>query len=109
MSSRIGAMTRLLGFARRYRLLLSSTLIMGVLGFAVTFVFPCLIGTIVDKVISPQHLDATERWKSLTFLIIVGAITALLSSIAVYGRGHLSVKLGNRIIADLRRDTFDHL
>ena len=113
MSVKIHSATRLLNYARRYKTLLILTLTMGVMGFAVTFVFPWLIGSVIDKVIAPaaagDPVDAAARARWLLILLIIGAVTAMLSSIAVYGRGHLSVKLGNRIIADLRQDLFDHL
>ncbi|HEX8916440.1 MAG TPA: ABC transporter ATP-binding protein [Humisphaera sp.] len=109
MAIRTHAATRLLSYARRYRTLLAATVAMGVLGFAVIFVFPWLIGTTIDRVIIPQHETQAERARWLLILLIVGTVTALVSSIAVYGRGHLSVKLGNRIITDLRQDLFEHL
>ena len=115
MSSKIHSATRLLGYARRYKTLLILTLTMGVLGFAVTFVFPWLIGSMIDWVIAPRPgpdgalPPPADRARWLILLLIVGAVTAVASSVAVYGRGHLSVKLGNRIITDLRQDLFDHL
>ncbi|HSI32903.1 MAG: ABC transporter ATP-binding protein [Phycisphaerae bacterium] len=110
MSPTYQSVTRLLNYARRYRLLLGLTLLMGVLGFAVTFVFPWLIGSLIDKVIAqPAGADSAGRTRWLYILLGIGGVTALVSSVAVYGRGHLSVKLGNRIIADLRQDLFDHL
>jgi ABC-type multidrug transport system fused ATPase/permease subunit len=109
MPSKVSALTRLLGYAKRYRALLAATITMGVLGFAVTFVFPWLIGTAIDKVMAAGHRTAGERTGELVWLLLIGAATAVCSSVAVYGRGHLSVKLGTRIIADLRQDLFDHL
>src|SRR4051812_8286126 len=111
MSLKLHPATKLLGYARRYKALLISTLIMGVLGFAVTFIFPWLIGSAIDRVISPPSAlrDHSDRSRQLLILLGIGTVSALVSSVAVYGRGHLSVKLGNRIIADLRQDLFDHL
>jgi ABC-type multidrug transport system fused ATPase/permease subunit len=109
MPSKLVSATRLLGYARRYRTLLAATLTMGVLGFAISFLFPWLIGTAIDKVIAPQHIPEADRARTLLTLLMVGGVTALVTAVAVYGRGHLSVKLGNRIIADLRQDLFDHL
>jgi subfamily B ATP-binding cassette protein MsbA len=103
---------RLVVYARRYKLLLLSTLAMGMVGFAIIFLFPWLIGTVIDEVIgsaSSNGGDSAERAHWLVLLLIVGGITVPVSSVASYGRGHLSVKLGNRIIADLRQDLFDHL
>ncbi len=105
------SITRLAQYVKRYKVLFASTLAMGVLGFAVVFLFPWLIGTAIDKVISPHNGDPSNagRVHWLMILMVIGAITVPISSLAVYGRGHLSVKLGNRIITDLRQDLFDHL
>src|SRR4051794_13399728 len=109
MASKLRSATRLLGYARRYRTLLAATLTMGVMSFAISFLFPWLIGSAIDKVIAPAHLPEAERARTLLTLLIIGAVTALVTAFAVYGRGHLSVKLGNRVIADVRQDLFDHL
>ena len=102
---------RLLGYARNYKLLLFSTLAMGMVGFGIIFLFPWLIGTAIDKVIglTAQNSAVEQRAHWLVVLLIIGGIAVPVSSVAMYGRGHLSVKLGNRIIADLRQDLFDHL
>ncbi len=100
----------MLTYARRYWALLTVTVVMGVLSSIVAFVLPWVIGSTIDHVISahpPTDTSGRARW--LIFLLIIGTITALVSSAAVYWRGHLGVKLGNRIIADLREDLFDHL
>src|SRR5689334_13479445 len=99
----------LFGYAKRYRTLLAITLVMGVLGFAVTFVFPWLIGNAIDRVIAPRGGEQGARHHWLMILLAVGVGVVLVSMVAAYGRGHFTVKLGNRIIADLRQDLFDHL
>ena len=109
MSPRLQAASRLFGYARRYRALLAATIAMGVLGFAVIFVFPWLIGTMVDRVINARDITPAQRADWLIYLLMIGVATAFVSSVAVYGRGDLSVKLGNRVIADLRQDLFEHL
>ena len=107
---RLKPASKLLGYARRYHTLLAMTVVMGLLSFAVTFIFPWLIGTAIDRIIAPPAGTAEhQRIHWLIILLIIGAVTAAVSSVAVYGRGHLSVKLGNRIITDLRQDLFDHL
>ena len=77
-----------------------------------TFVIPWLIGSVIDRVIAPPHgqfpsVADREHW--LKVLCIIGVATAVLSGFVTYVRGHWTVKLGNRLIADLRRDLFDHL
>jgi subfamily B ATP-binding cassette protein MsbA len=108
---------RLLTQALRYKWLLTLTLGAGMLNVGLTFVFPWLIGSAVDGVTAPDW----ERWgaagpptieqrsRHLWTLVAVGAGTALAFGVIGYLRGHYSVKLGNRLITDLRRDLFDHL
>jgi ABC-type multidrug transport system fused ATPase/permease subunit len=89
----------------------------GILGTALVFVFPWLIGSAIDLVIAPDWVrrglaspptDA-ERMRTLWKLVGIGAATAVSFGVGFYNRGHYTVKLGNRIITDLRRDLFDHL
>jgi ABC-type multidrug transport system fused ATPase/permease subunit len=108
---------RLLKQALRYKWLLGLTLVAGMLNVGLTFVFPWLIGSAIDGVTAPDW----ERWGDpapptfeershyLWELVAVGAFTALMFGVIGYARGHYTVKLGNRIIADLRRELFDHL
>lgn len=115
IARRFGRLERLFSYAKRYKALLVATIGMGLMGFAVTFVFPWMIGSAMDRVISPRPgpggvlppVAQREHW--LLLLTIIGTITALCSAVAVYGRGHMTAKLGNRIIADLRQELFDHL
>jgi subfamily B ATP-binding cassette protein MsbA len=115
---------RLLGQARRYKLLLGLTLGAGLLNLGLTFVIPWLIGSAIDRVIARDYLregvappmtaaevaaDFQLRIDRLFVIVAIGVGTALLFGIITYVRGHYTVKLGNRIIADLRRDLFEHL
>jgi subfamily B ATP-binding cassette protein MsbA len=108
---------RLLTQALRYKWLLALTVGAGMLNVALTFVFPWLIGSAIDGVTAPDW----ERWgaagpptfeqrsRHLWTVVAIGAGTALAFGIVGYLRGHYTVKLGNRLITDLRRDLFDHL
>jgi subfamily B ATP-binding cassette protein MsbA len=108
---------RLLGYAARYKGLLALTIAMGVVGLALQFVIPWLIGSAIDQVIAPDWVRAgkaappsdAERLRKLWLLVGVGAATAVSFAVVFYIRGHYTVKLGNRLITDLRRDLFDHL
>jgi subfamily B ATP-binding cassette protein MsbA len=110
MAPQLEHLKSLFAYALRYRALLAVTLAMGVLGFAVTFVFPWLIGSAIDRVIAPSN-DWSDRgrYQWLLVLMAIGAGVVITSVIAGYGRGHFTVKLGNRVVADLRQDLFDHL
>jgi subfamily B ATP-binding cassette protein MsbA len=103
---------RLLRQALGYKRLLTLALLAGLVSLALSFVIPWLIGSVIDRVIAPPHgqmppIGEREHW--LKVLVAIGAVTALLCGFVTYARGHWTVKLGNRLIADLRRDLFDHL
>ena len=109
---REGYLHRLLRHALAYKGLLSLSIVAGLIGLSLTFVFPWLIGSAIDKVIVPAQSGAgsvadREHW--LLVLVAIGLGTALLTAFITYARGHWTVMLGNRIIADLRRDLFEHL
>ena len=114
MQSSWRSAARLLACGRQYKTLFVSTLAMGILGFSIIFLFPWLIGTAIDKVIGPTPHNgilptAQERMHWLILLLAIGGLTVPVSCVALYGRGHFSVKLGNRVISDLRQNLFDHL
>ncbi|HYO08140.1 MAG TPA: ABC transporter ATP-binding protein [Tepidisphaeraceae bacterium] len=108
---------RLLARALQYKWLLAISVCAGAVNLGLTFVFPWLIGAAIDKVIAPDWVRRgmpspptyEERMSWLWMLIAMGAGTAVMFGVITYTRGHYTVKLGNRIIADLRRDLFDHL
>src|SRR4051812_48756011 len=104
---------RLIGYAFAYKGLLALGLLAGLFHLSLTFVYPWLIGSAIDRVIIPGAVGrggdmlAREQW--LWALIAIGVVTAVLTAFSGYARGHWTVKLGNRLIVDLRRDLFDHL
>ena len=97
---------RLLRHALAYRSLFAIVVIAGILNVALTFVFPWLIGTAIDRVTAPDWLrwgaTSTQTFEQrihwLWLLIGIGAGTALMSGVVTYLRGHFTVKLGNRVI-----------
>jgi ABC-type multidrug transport system fused ATPase/permease subunit len=106
---------RLLGQAVAYKGLLALTIITGLVNLSLTFIIPWIIGSAIDRVIVPGaegHANPPpreERLQWLMTLVAIGAATAIAFAVITYCRGHYTVKLGNRIIADVRRDLFDHL
>ena len=108
---------RLMKKALRYRTMLLITVGAGVLNLGLTFVFPWLIGSAIDYVIAPDWVrsglsgppDFSQRVHWLVTLTVIGVVTALLFGLVTYLRGHYTVKLGTRVIADLRQELFDHL
>ena len=108
---------RLVGRALHYRGLLTLTVLTGIAGIGLNFVFPWLIGSAIDWVIAPDWVAAgnqrpptyQERTSRLWTLTAIGIGTSLSFALVFYVRGHYTVKLGNRIITDLRRELLDHL
>ncbi len=104
---------RVLSHAANYRTLLILAIVASLINLVLIFVFPWIIGSLIDHVIAPAALsgptDAAQRLHKLWVITFIGAGTAIGFSFITFIRGHCTVKLGNRLIADLRRDLFDHL
>jgi ABC-type multidrug transport system fused ATPase/permease subunit len=106
---------RFLAYALDYKALLAVAIFMGVLKFAMNYTFPWLIGSAVDTIAPklvegappPPPIDQRMSW--LWTLIGLGVVFSVFHSIGTFGRGYYAAKLGNRIIADIRQDLFDHL
>ncbi len=107
-------LVRILRYAWSNKPLLLATILMGAVGFGATFIFPALIGSLIDNVIQPRYVDGhlptmAQRLHHLWVLTGIGVATAVLFGIAGYGRGHFNMKLGYRIALMIRGDLFDHL
>jgi len=107
---------RLLGQALRYRWLLLFAVVANLFNLGLTFVIPWLIGTIIDQVVAPDAArfggslpSFEQRMHWLTMLMMVGVATAFAIGTFGYLRGHYTLKLGNRIVVDLRKELFEHL
>lgn len=102
-------------YLQRHSWLALATFACALLGSLVTFVYPWLIGALIDHVISPGRdvsandagMDQRRRW--LLILGAIGVFAPVLHAIAGYGRGHFNMMIGNRIVMDIRRDLFSHL
>ncbi len=103
---------RLAGYVLAEKKLLALTVVTGILGFAMTFIFPWVVGSLIDDVIAPppeRQITAAMQMQRLALLTSISAATALLYAVAGYGRGHFNMKLGNRVVTAIRRDLFEHL
>ena len=112
-NSRRRYLRRLAKYVFANKPLLAIVVIMGSLGAVLPFAYPYIIGHLIDDVIVPQPvhgvaLTSAGRTHSLIVLITMAAATAVLFGITSYGR-HFMVKLGNRVVVQIRRDLFDHL
>jgi ABC-type multidrug transport system fused ATPase/permease subunit len=100
---------RLLRYSMAYKPLVAMTILMGIAGFLLAFVYPWLIGSAIDTVIAPRNpLPFEQRKHWLLCLAAMGAAAAGAHSIVAYTRGTCTVKLGHRIAHSLRRELFDH-
>ena len=104
---------RFLAYALDYKGLLAIAVFMGVMKFSMAYTFPWVTGTAIDRVINPEAkgyaTDAATRYGWLWWLVGLGVLFSALHAIATFGRGYFTARLGNRVIADLRQDLFDHL
>ncbi|HWE00839.1 MAG TPA: ABC transporter ATP-binding protein [Tepidisphaeraceae bacterium] len=108
---------RLIEQALHYKGMLAITVGAGLLNLGLTFIFPWLIGSAIDNVIAPDWVrrglagppNIQQRLHWLIVLTVIGSTTALLFGLVTYLRGHYTIKLGARVIADLRGELFDHL
>jgi ABC-type multidrug transport system fused ATPase/permease subunit len=100
----------LLSYVRGHRRYAALTVLFGVMGFALSFAYPWIIGSVVDVVIAPRSpLSLYARQRELVHLTALAALTAFLHAVVVYGRGHYNVHLGNGVMTDIRRQLFEHL
>jgi ABC-type multidrug transport system fused ATPase/permease subunit len=98
---------RLLGYIPKHKRYALLTVAFGVLGFSLSFVYPWLIGNAIDLVVASRGSSSAAR--QLLGLTGIAAVTGLLHALALYGRGHFNVRLGDGIVADLRQQLFCHL
>ena len=109
--STLAPLVRLLGYLRPHRRNAALTVLFGLLGFGLAFVYPWIIGAAVDVIVAPASSGLTleARTARLITLTELAALTAVGHAVVVYGRGHLNVQLGHGIVVDIRRELFDHL
>jgi subfamily B ATP-binding cassette protein MsbA len=102
---------RLLRYVASHRKYAALTVLFGVLGFALSFAYPWIIGSVVDLVVGQRQgvLALATRERRLLELTFLAALTAVGHALVVFGRGHFNVHLGNGIMVDIRRQLFEHL
>lgn len=108
---RNSALVRLLRYVPPHRKYALLTVLFGTMGFLLSFLYPWIIGSAVDLVTATagRQLALADRLQRLLRLTEWAIVTGLLHAIVLYGRGHYNARLGEAIVADLRRDLFDHL
>jgi subfamily B ATP-binding cassette protein MsbA len=101
-------MRRLLSYVLRHPLPALLTFGFGCAGFLLSFVYPFIIGEVVDLSIAGRESPA-RRAEQLLQLTVLAALTGACHAIVLYGRGHFNVQLGTAVVSDLRRDLFAHV
>jgi ABC-type multidrug transport system fused ATPase/permease subunit len=104
-----GPLLRLLGYVRVHPAPATLTVLFGTSGFLLSFVYPWITGSVVDLAHNTTGLPLEQRQAQLLWLTQLAAATGLGHALVVYGRGHFNAKLGNSVVADLRRELFEHL
>jgi ABC-type multidrug transport system fused ATPase/permease subunit len=94
------------------RLLIVST-IFGMIGLALPFAYPRIIGLVIDTVIlghgpAGVKLSDPDRIHRLEWLTMLAGCAALGWTVVGYCKGHFTLQLGNHIITRLRNDLFEH-
>ncbi|MFL5308039.1 MAG: ABC transporter ATP-binding protein [Polyangia bacterium] len=101
---------RLLGYVAAHRKFAALTIVFGVTGFLLSFVYPWIIGNAVDLATGPTaQLPLAVRAARLRHLTELAAATGVMHAVVLYGRGHFNVHLGDGIVSDLRRQLYEHL
>jgi len=94
---------RLFGYLRPYRGRMVFAVVTLILGSAVGLVFPWIMQNLVDTVLSKGDLAELNR---ITFLLIV---VFLARSVLLYFQGYSLAYVGERVVVDLRDQTYAHL
>ena len=104
------AVRRFLAYVLDYKTLLAVTIGCGFAKFGLNYTFPWLIGTAVDRAMTPHDgVSTASRMHWAEWLAAGGILLSIGHGFASYFRGYLAAKLGSRVIRDLRQDLFDHL
>lgn len=102
----LGQLRRLLAYTRPYRAELSVAIIATLIGSAFGLLFPLVIGRLVDaSFLRIGSADTTVLDRTVLILIGVFALQAFFSAVQSY----LLSRVGEGVVADLRRTVYRHL
>ena len=94
---------RFLAFARPYRVRFALALVCIIVGGVLHFLFPYLIGVLIDGVFSNQRTAYGNNTILLLIAVIVGG------AVADFLRAYQTSYLSERIVSDLREHLYDHV
>ena len=103
---------RLFRYTWAERRLMVLSILFGVVGLCLPFVYPLLIGRVIDTVILAHPVPsaaADPRLHRLLLITAAAALTAIAWAIVGYCKGHFTLQLGNHVVTRIRRDLFVHL
>jgi ATP-binding cassette, subfamily B, bacterial len=96
--------SRLISYAKPYRLQMFAAVCYVFLATLIQLVPPYVTKVIVDKVLQPRNMGNALLW-----LVLALFITNLFSMVLQTLRGYLGVWFGSRIMGDIRRDVYNTL
>jgi ATP-binding cassette subfamily B protein len=94
---------RLLPYVIRYRKMVAGAVVSLMLAAAMTLTLPLAVGRMIDR-----GFSASDSSLVANYFIVLGAIAAVLA-LASACRYYFVVTLGERVVADIRRDVFSHV
>ncbi len=99
----LGPLGTLIPYVRRYRGKVAMALLFLAVAAATTLTLPLAVRRMIDHGFSSA--DSTFIANYFSMLVAIAVLLALASA----GRYYFVVTLGERVVADLRRDVFDHV
>ena len=99
----IRPLARLFGYLRHYRLLVAAALFFLLVAAATTLTLPMAVRRMIDYGFSAENADLINSYFAMLFM--VAALLAVASALRYY----FVILIGERVVADLRRDVFNHV
>jgi ATP-binding cassette subfamily B protein len=90
-------------YVARYRVQAIAALVALIVASAATLVVPLAVRRMIDFGFSPEGIALINSY----FMVMIAVVAVLAGASAI--RYYLVITLGERIVADLRRDVFNHL
>lgn len=96
-------LARLIPYLMRYKSRVAAALVFLIMAAGATLTVPIAVRRMLDGVFVQSHSVLIEKY----FLAMIGVVAVLAISSA--GRYYFVIWLGERVVADLRKDVFSHL
>lgn len=96
--------SRLLSYAKPYKMRMITAALMMMAATLMELIPPYLTKVIVDDVLQPKHIGHALLW-----LVIALAATRVVLSLMQTLRGYIGVWIGGKLMGDIRKDTYQAL